>query len=57
MTNKLLSRDQVQSLVDANAMTALDFPKPVRLPFSNLPYWLKSDIQEWLMNGSLKEAS
>ncbi|MGI9282627.1 MAG: helix-turn-helix transcriptional regulator [Endozoicomonas sp.] len=56
MSNKLLSRDQVKNLVSEGTMTEQSFPKPVRLPFSNLPYWLKSDIQQWLLDYSLKEA-
>ncbi|WP_252177805.1 hypothetical protein [Endozoicomonas sp. 4G] len=49
MSDKLLSLPQVLSRVSRGSTEEEGFPKPVRLPFSNNPYWFKSEIEGWLM--------
>ncbi|MGI9279201.1 MAG: helix-turn-helix transcriptional regulator [Endozoicomonas sp.] len=49
MSDKLLSLPQVLNRVSRRSTKEKDFPRPVRLPFSNNADWFKSDIEGWLV--------
>ncbi|WP_153301327.1 helix-turn-helix transcriptional regulator [Endozoicomonas arenosclerae] len=49
MSDKLLSFPQVLTRVSRRSTQEKDFPRPIKLPFSNNAYWFKSDIESWMI--------